>query len=110
MGSGDAELPALSFAGRRKLLWRQELGQVRRLVEGPELELAAARPEIGAALRPGHGLVHVLDLPDREAGDQLPALGEGPVDHSLAGTVEDDALGLCPVLEAGAGDEDTCLD
>jgi hypothetical protein len=31
---------------------------------------------IGAALRPGHGFVHVIDLPDREAGDQLASLGE----------------------------------
>src|SRR3954470_10744357 len=108
--SGDAELSALPVTGRRELLGRQKLGQIRRLQERPELDLAPARHEIGAALRPGHGLVHVLDLPDRKAGDQLPALGERPVDHRLAGTVEDDALGLCPVLQAGAGDEDTCLD
>ena len=30
--SGDAELPAFPFTGRRELLGRHELGQIRRLV------------------------------------------------------------------------------
>ena len=38
--------------------------RIRRLVERPDFDLALARHGIGAALRPGHGLVHVLDLPD----------------------------------------------
>src|SRR3546814_12495892 len=47
---------------------------------------------IGAALGPGDGLVHVLDLPDPVAGDQLPGLGEGAVDHRPVRTVEGDPL------------------
>ena len=67
--SGDAELAALSFMRRRKLFGRQELGQIRCLQERPELDLAPPRAEIGAALRSGHGLVHVVDLLDRNPGD-----------------------------------------
>lgn len=50
------------------------------------------------ALRPGHGLVHVPDLPDREAEDQLAGLGERPVDDRQARTFENDALGLDQLL------------
>src|SRR4051812_49263771 len=60
--SGDAELPTLSVTGRRELLGSHKLGQIRRLVERPDLDLALARHGIGGALRPGHRLVHVLDL------------------------------------------------
>src|SRR6188508_3170078 len=90
--SGDAEFPALPVPGRREFLGRHKLGEISRLVEGPDLDLALARHRIGAALRPGHGLVHVLDLPDRKADDQLARLGERPVDNRAAGTIEDDAL------------------
>ena len=38
------------------------------------------------------------------------ALGERPVDDRAAGTIEDDALGLGAVLEAGGGHEDAGLD
>src|SRR5690606_10799898 len=69
--SSHAQLPALAVAGRRKLLGCQELDQIRHFEERPYLDLARPRCRIGATLRPGHGLVHVLDLPDREAGDQL---------------------------------------
>src|SRR5580693_10330829 len=81
--SGDAELLARAVTERR-----QHLGHIRRLQERPDLDLAGARHGIGAALRPGHGLVHVLDLPDREAGDQLAGLGERPVDDRAVGTIE----------------------
>src|SRR6185295_16396527 len=108
--SGDAELPAVPFTGRRESLGGHELGHVRRLEERPDFDLALARHVIGGPLRPGHRLVHVLDLPDREAGDQLAGLGERPVDDSTAGTFADDALGLGAVLEAGAGHEYAGLD
>src|SRR5262245_27758428 len=110
--SGDAELSAFAGTGRRELLGRREIGQIRHLVERPDLDLArAVRHGIGAARDPGHGLVHVLDLPDREAGDQLAGLGERPIDDlGVAATIEDDALGLSAGLEAGAGHEDAGLD
>ena len=108
--SGDAELPALPVTGRRELLGRHELRQIRRLVERPDFDLAPARHGIGGTLGPGHGLVHVLDLPDREAGDQLAALGERPVDDRAAGTFANDALGLDAVLETSGGNEDAGLD
>ena len=38
--SGDAELPALSVTGRRKLFGRHKLGQILRLVERPDFHLA----------------------------------------------------------------------
>ena len=40
--SGDAELPALPVTGRRELLGRQILGQIRRLVERADLDPARA--------------------------------------------------------------------
>ena len=64
----------------------------------------------GRAVRPGHRLVHVLDLPDREADDQLSALGERPVDDRAAGAIGDDAPGVGVVLETGGGHEDAGLD
>src|SRR4051812_36600092 len=108
--SGDAELPARPVTGRRELVGRQKPRQIRRLQERPDLDLAPAGHGIGAALRPGHGLVHVLDLPDREARDQLLGLGERPVDDGAAATVEGDALGLGARLEAGGGHHHAGLD
>src|SRR4051812_595521 len=105
--SGDAELPALSVTRRRKLFGRHKLGQIRRLVERSDFHLSR---QVGRALRPGHRLVHVLDLPDREADDQLAALDERPVDDRATGAVRDDALGLGVVLETGGGHEDASLD
>src|SRR5204863_285193 len=83
-GSGDAELPALPFAGSRQLLGRHELGQIGRLVERPDLDLVPARHRSGGAPGPGERLVHVLDLPDREAGDQLAARDYVPAAGQLA--------------------------
>jgi hypothetical protein len=40
--SGDAELPALPVTGCRELLGRHKLGQIRRLVERPDFDLALA--------------------------------------------------------------------
>ena len=39
--SGDAELPTLPITGRPELLGRQQLGQIRRLVERPDLDPAS---------------------------------------------------------------------
>ena len=45
-----------------------------------------------AALYPGDRLVHVLDLPEPKAGDQLSCLGERPVDDGAARAVERNTL------------------
>ena len=45
-----------------------------------------------AALHPGDRLVHVLDFPEPEAGDQLAGLGERTIDDRTAGTIERNTL------------------
>jgi len=52
------------------------------------------------ALHPGDRLIHVLDFPEPEAGDQL----ERPVDDGTAGTIERNTLALRGRLEAVGGD------
>ena len=61
---------------------------------------------LGRHFRPGHGFVHVLDVPDREARDQVAGLGERPVGDRAVGAIDGDALGLGGGGEAGGGDED----
>src|SRR6266508_4890231 len=63
----------------RAELGRELLAEVVGLEHRPDLDLGAAVE--GRALQPLHGLLHVLHLPQPEAGDQLLGLGERPVDH-----------------------------
>src|SRR4051794_24617763 len=59
----------------------RELGaEVRRLEQRAHLDLAVLVMRVGAAREPFERLVHRLDLPQPEAGDQLLRLGEGAVD------------------------------
>src|SRR5580692_228337 len=80
--------------------------QISHLVQRPDFDLARSRHGIGTALYPSDRLVHVLDLPDPEAGDQLAGLGERPVDDPAAWTVERDTLALRGGLEAVAREQD----
>src|SRR5437762_164969 len=66
--SRDAEFPALAVTGRRELLRREKLRQIRRLQERSNFDLARARREIRVPPRPGQRLVHVAYLPNRKAG------------------------------------------
>ena len=75
-------------------LRRKALLEVSNLEQRPDLDLAWSRHGIGTALHPGDCLVHVLDLPEPETGDQLAGLGERPVDDGAAGAIERDALAL----------------
>src|ERR1700685_775358 len=102
-GLSDAELAALAGARICEILLRHEALQIARLHERPDLDLARTdRQDVGAARHPGQRLVHVLDLPDREDGDHLARLGEGPVDDRALVAIHDDALGLGAGLEARA--------
>lgn len=62
--------------------------QISNLVKRSDFDLDQSRHGIEAALHPSDRLVHVLDLPEQEAGDQLASLGESPVDDGTAGTGE----------------------
>src|SRR5438876_71982 len=73
--------------------------QISYLVQRPDFDLARSRHGVGAALHPGDRLVHVLDFPEPEAGDQLPGLGERPVDDRTARTIERNTLALRGGLE-----------
>jgi hypothetical protein len=66
--------------------------QISHLVRRPDFDLAWSRHGIGAAPHPGGRLVHVLDFPEPEAGDQLAGPGERPVDDRTAGTIERNTL------------------
>ena len=66
--------------------------QISHLVQRPDFDLARSRHRIGAALHPGDRLVHVLDFPEPEAGDQLAGFGERPVNDRTAGTIERNTL------------------
>src|SRR5580765_7490251 len=70
----------------------QALREVGHLEQRPDLDLARSRHGIGAALHPRDRLVHVLDLPEPETGDQFLGLGERPVDDGAAGAIERDAF------------------
>src|SRR3546814_4834078 len=59
---------------------RHCIAEILHFVEGPDFKFTRPGHRIGAALGPGDGLVHALDLPDPVAGDQLARLGEGAVD------------------------------
>jgi hypothetical protein len=78
--------------------------QISHLVQRPDFDLTPSRHGIGAALHPGDRLIHVLDFPEPEAGDQLAGLGERPVDDGTAGTIERNTLALRGPLEAVGGD------
>ena len=78
--------------------------QISHLVQRPDFDLPPSRHGIGAALHPGDRLIHVLDFPEPEAGDQLAGLGERPVDDRAAGTIERNTLALRGPLEAVGGD------
>src|SRR6202040_1395845 len=80
--------------------------QINHLVQRPDFDLARSRHGIGAALHPGDRLVHVLDFPEPEAGDQLAGLGERAVDDRTAGTIERNTLALGGGLEAVGGEPD----
>ena len=73
-------------------LGRELLAEIVGLEDLPDLDLGASVE--GRALEPLQGLVHRLDLPDPEAGDQLLRLGEGPVDDRPLLAREADPLAL----------------
>jgi len=76
--SGEAELSALPVTGRGEFLRRQKLGQIRRLVERPDFDLARARHGIGAAFRPGHGLAMPLTSQIEKPATSLRTSANGP--------------------------------
>src|SRR3954454_18178003 len=80
--------------------------QIGHLVQRPDFDFTRSRHGIGAALYPGDRLIHVLDFPEPEAGDQLAGLGERPVDDRTAGTIERDTLALRRWREAVGGEQD----
>src|SRR3546814_9209038 len=71
---------------------RHCIAEILHFVEGPDFKFTRPGHRIGAALGPGAGLVHALDLPDPVAGDQLARLGEGAVDHRPLRAVAGDPL------------------
>src|SRR3984893_17061590 len=83
--------------------------QISHLVQRPDFDLARSRHGIGAALHPGDRLVHVLDFPYPETGDQLAGLGERPVDDRTAGTIERNTLALRGGLEPVGEEHDAGL-
>ena len=108
---GNAELLTHRVARRcAHRLGRQDIGQIPRLVERPDLDLALPKRDVKATLHRGPGHVHVLDLPDVEGGDQFMGVGERSVDYRAGRTVEGDALGLCAGCEASAGQHDPGVD
>src|SRR5882672_5510230 len=80
--------------------------QISHLVQWPDFDLARSRHGIGAALHPGDRLVHVLDFPEPEAGDQLACRGERTVDNRTAEAIERNTLALRGGLEAVGGKQD----
>src|SRR5690606_38488823 len=96
----------VNFLGLR----RQQVAEILDLIKRTDLDLARPGHGNGAALHPGDGFVHVLDLPEPVAGNQLAGRGEGPVDHRAARPVEPDALAGAGRLEAVAREQDAGLD
>src|SRR6266568_4872441 len=113
-GNSTRSRSALSFSRVRS--WISVTSSVRfslqvgHLVQRPDFDLARSRHGIGAALHPGDRLVHVFDVPEPEAGDQLAGLGERPVDDRTAGTIERNTLALRGGLEAVGGAHDASID
>src|SRR5215813_9058033 len=94
----------------RAELRRELLPEVLVLENLPDLELRVlAGHRIGAALGPLERLLHRLDLPDPEAGDELLRFGERPVDDGLLPAREAHALPLSARMEAFAGEHDSRL-
>ena len=83
--------------------------QIGHLVQRPDFDLAGSRHGIGAAFYPGHRLVHVLDVPEPEAGNQLLGFGEGPVNDQPVGAVKRDALAVRRGFEAVGRAQDAGL-
>ena len=54
--------------------------QIIHLVDGTDFDFAGLGHGIRAALHPGEGFVHVLDLPEPETGDEFASVREGAVD------------------------------
>ena len=67
---------------------RRVSSQISHLVQPPDFDLARSWHGIGAALHPGDRLVHVLDFPEPETGDQLAGRCKRSVDDRTAGTIE----------------------
>src|ERR1700761_4700763 len=74
--------------------------QISHLVKRANLDFARSRHGIRTALYPRDRLVHILDVPDPEAGYQLVSFSEWAVDHPAAWAIECDALGLRGRLQA----------
>src|SRR5690242_12050850 len=68
--------------------------QVGGFVQRPDLDLARPGHGVRAALHPGDRLVHVLDLPQPEAGNQLARVGKRPVTDYAARAIERHALAM----------------
>jgi hypothetical protein len=70
----------------------------------------AGAAAVGGTLDPLDGLFEGLDLQDREAGDELLGLGEGPVDDGTRLAGELDACAFGGGMEAIEGEQDAGLD
>src|SRR5690606_31848892 len=108
-------LPPLELGAQLLLLGaqlgREFLAEVLGLEHRADLDLGLlAGHRIRAAPDPLERLLHRLDLPDPEAGDQLLGLGEGPVDDGLLAAAEAHALALAARVQAVAGQHHASLD
>lgn len=80
--------------------------QISRFEEWSDFNFARPRHGIWAALYPGNRLVHILDFPEPETGDQFPCLGKRPVDERATGTIERNTLSVRRRLEAVGSEQD----
>src|SRR5579859_1170046 len=108
-GASESALSVFSGLLGDALLLGAELGSERLakvvgLKDLADLDLAVALHGIGAALDPLDGLIHGLNLPQPEAGDQLFGLGEGPVDHGPLAAREPDPRTFRAGLQPFAGE------
>src|SRR4051812_35653865 len=87
----------------------ERLAEVLRLEHGAHFQLGLTFRWLRAAPGPLHRLLHRLDLPDPEPGDQLLRLSEGAVDHARFAAGELDLLALRAGLDTLGCDQDAGL-
>jgi len=74
--------------------------KISHLIQWSNFNLAWPWHRIGAAFHPGDGLIHVLDFPKPETGNQFPDCGERSIDDRTTGTIECNSLSLRGRLKA----------